>query len=311
MQLERTAETAVETQAGLRADEESAFTQLARLAIPAGLGDQAPLIAEGVDAIAISSAGERPLAAERRSARRPRAREHRRVRAGDPVGDRGARRRRRRARPRAERPHRDRPQPRPGLGPGGARPGAAPAGGGGRGRRLRPGDARAARDRRRARPGWRRAACRSSARWRSSTRLVAVGLVPSPDFPFDPGLYPTGARAAIALALVLLAARERRSRPCASARPRRGRAAAAAAPALGAVASAACLAALARQPLPGAAARGPRRTHGCWRPASATAGAPGAGHAGAVAACVPGARRRRRRRAASSTSAATPPGRSP
>ena len=48
--------------AGPRA-EESAFTQLARLAIPSGLGEQAPLIAEGIDAVAISSAGERPLAA--------------------------------------------------------------------------------------------------------------------------------------------------------------------------------------------------------------------------------------------------------
>ena len=63
VQLERTAEAAVETQAGLTTPEEPAFTQLARLAIPSGLGEQAPLIAEGIDAVAISSAGERPLAA--------------------------------------------------------------------------------------------------------------------------------------------------------------------------------------------------------------------------------------------------------
>lgn len=63
IQLLRTAERAVEVQAGNVQSEPAAFTQLARLAIPSGLGDQAPLIAEGLDAIAVSSAGERPLAA--------------------------------------------------------------------------------------------------------------------------------------------------------------------------------------------------------------------------------------------------------
>lgn len=61
VQLERTAERAVESQAQLSTSEEGAFTQLSRLAIPSGLGDQAPLIAGGTDAVAISSAGERPL----------------------------------------------------------------------------------------------------------------------------------------------------------------------------------------------------------------------------------------------------------
>ncbi len=61
VQLERTAERAIEIQALEGSSEDGAFTQLARLAIPSGLGDQAPLIAEGTDAIAISSAGERPL----------------------------------------------------------------------------------------------------------------------------------------------------------------------------------------------------------------------------------------------------------
>jgi hypothetical protein len=61
VQLERTAERAVEVQALERSTEDGAFTQLARLAIPSGLGDQAPLIADGIDAIAISSAGERAL----------------------------------------------------------------------------------------------------------------------------------------------------------------------------------------------------------------------------------------------------------
>ena len=58
-QLERTAELAVETQAELRSGAPSVFIQLARMAFPAGLGDQAPLIADGFDAISISAAGER------------------------------------------------------------------------------------------------------------------------------------------------------------------------------------------------------------------------------------------------------------
>jgi hypothetical protein len=61
VQLERTAEEAVSAQAQEPSSEPSAFSQLARLAIPSGLGGQAPLIAEGFDAVAISSAGERPL----------------------------------------------------------------------------------------------------------------------------------------------------------------------------------------------------------------------------------------------------------
>ncbi len=61
VQLELSAESAVEAQTGAPPSEESPFLQLARLAIPSGLGDQAPLIADGIDAVAISSAGERPL----------------------------------------------------------------------------------------------------------------------------------------------------------------------------------------------------------------------------------------------------------
>jgi hypothetical protein len=60
-QLERTAERAVEAQAGVGPSDEGAFTQFARIAIPSGLGDQAVLIGAGTDAVAISSAGERPL----------------------------------------------------------------------------------------------------------------------------------------------------------------------------------------------------------------------------------------------------------
>jgi hypothetical protein len=62
-QLERTAERAVEVQSGALSSEDGAFTQFARIAIPAGLGDQAVLIGGGTDAVAISSAGERPLPA--------------------------------------------------------------------------------------------------------------------------------------------------------------------------------------------------------------------------------------------------------
>jgi hypothetical protein len=61
VQLERTAELAVESQTQRGSSEPGAFGQLARLAIPAGLGPQAPLIAAGFDAVTITSAGERPL----------------------------------------------------------------------------------------------------------------------------------------------------------------------------------------------------------------------------------------------------------
>ena len=64
VQLERTAELAVQTQAQERSSEASGLRQLARLAIPAGVGPQAPLIGAGYDAISISSAGERALAAD-------------------------------------------------------------------------------------------------------------------------------------------------------------------------------------------------------------------------------------------------------
>jgi hypothetical protein len=60
-QLRQTAERAVETQAGATSRGAGTFGQLARLAIPSGLGEQAPLIEMDVDAVAISSAGERPL----------------------------------------------------------------------------------------------------------------------------------------------------------------------------------------------------------------------------------------------------------
>ena len=62
IQLRLTAERAIETQTGIEPAGASGFAQLARLAFPSGLGAQAPLIAGGYDAVAVSSAGERPLA---------------------------------------------------------------------------------------------------------------------------------------------------------------------------------------------------------------------------------------------------------
>jgi hypothetical protein len=62
IQLRRTAAEAIADQVGTAPTHPSAFESLARLAIPVGLGAQAPLIAEGIDAVAVSSAGERPLA---------------------------------------------------------------------------------------------------------------------------------------------------------------------------------------------------------------------------------------------------------
>ena len=67
-QLVRTAEGTVGIQAAATTPTEGAFTQLARLAVPSGIGDQAPLIGDGIDAVAISSAGERPLAGEQAEA---------------------------------------------------------------------------------------------------------------------------------------------------------------------------------------------------------------------------------------------------
>jgi hypothetical protein len=61
VQLARTAENAITEQIQQSSTGASAFTRLARLAFPSGLGPQAPLIADGFDAVAVSAAGERPL----------------------------------------------------------------------------------------------------------------------------------------------------------------------------------------------------------------------------------------------------------
>jgi hypothetical protein len=61
-QLVRTASQALTEQAGRQPQLEGMFGELARLAFPSGLGEQAVLIERGIDAVGLSSAGERPLA---------------------------------------------------------------------------------------------------------------------------------------------------------------------------------------------------------------------------------------------------------
>jgi hypothetical protein len=60
-QLVRTAQQTLSEQTGRRPQLEGLFGELARLALPSGLGEQAVLIANGIDAVGLSSAGERPL----------------------------------------------------------------------------------------------------------------------------------------------------------------------------------------------------------------------------------------------------------
>jgi hypothetical protein len=238
-QLASTAEEAVSDQAQERAGDPSAFTQLARLAIPAGLGPQAPLIADGVEAVAISSAGERPLGESED--------ELERLSGGSLDGFGRAIESTVYAVDESTSPLAHGP-----------------------GTHLELSDNLV--------PGWTIAllalalllpagvaavdACARAARLRigigaglawAAARglpfigallmlygLALVGLVPRPEFPFDPGLHEFGARAAIALALVALtgvasAVLLRRRGVTAAAAP------AAAVPAVGLVASAACL----------------------------------------------------------------------
>ena len=61
IQLERTAERALAEQAGVHVNRPGAVQQLVRLAIPVGLGEQAPLIARGIDAVTLSAGGELPV----------------------------------------------------------------------------------------------------------------------------------------------------------------------------------------------------------------------------------------------------------
>jgi Peptidase family M28 len=60
-QLASTARVALTDQTSRAPGGEGIFGELARLALPSGLGEQAPLIETGVAAVALSSAGERPL----------------------------------------------------------------------------------------------------------------------------------------------------------------------------------------------------------------------------------------------------------
>jgi hypothetical protein len=60
-QLVRTAEQALAEQAGRTPQLEGLFGELARLAVPSGLSEQAVLIEGGIDAVGLSSAGARPL----------------------------------------------------------------------------------------------------------------------------------------------------------------------------------------------------------------------------------------------------------
>lgn len=60
VQLERTAERALHDQAEVTVHRPGALEQLARLAVPSGLGEQAPLIDRGLSAVTLSASGERP-----------------------------------------------------------------------------------------------------------------------------------------------------------------------------------------------------------------------------------------------------------
>ncbi|MGH2923228.1 MAG: M28 family peptidase, partial [Solirubrobacterales bacterium] len=60
-QLERTATAIVRDQAERPPGDAGPLQELFRLALPSALGEQGPLIEEGLDAVRLSSAGERPL----------------------------------------------------------------------------------------------------------------------------------------------------------------------------------------------------------------------------------------------------------
>jgi hypothetical protein len=204
IQLRGTVAEAIADQVGTAPTHPSAFESLARLAIPSGLGPQAPLIADGVDAMSISSAGERPLSpgsdgvddlSERTLDAFGRAAQ---IAVGEvdlatelehgpsayvEIGD--------------------------NLIPGWSLSALALC-------LLLPalvaaidGCARASRRNHALGPalGW--AAARALPAVGALTVIYAlalVGVIPRPGFPFDPGLHPLGARAGVALALVSLAA---------------------------------------------------------------------------------------------------------
>jgi hypothetical protein len=63
LELRRTVERAVTTETTLRPGGDSPFVQFARLAFPLALGEQAPFVAQGIPAVLLSAAGERPASA--------------------------------------------------------------------------------------------------------------------------------------------------------------------------------------------------------------------------------------------------------
>jgi hypothetical protein len=63
LELRRTVERAVTTEAAMRPGADSPFVQFARLAFPLALGEQAPFGARGIPAVLLSAAGERPASA--------------------------------------------------------------------------------------------------------------------------------------------------------------------------------------------------------------------------------------------------------
>ena len=201
-QLVRTAERALTEQAG-RGPQilEGAFGELAQLALPSGLGEQAVLIEEDIDAVGLSSAGERPLAV---AADQPDdlGRDTRGSGAhGSPLG--GHPRRRGRA-PRARPRRLPEPggKPRPRLG---ARPARADSSSPGR-CHLTGG----------ASPGvpGRGATGAGACRWAASRSLpllaallllyllAVTGIVARPAFPFDPGRFRVGAGQIVAMLLL-------------------------------------------------------------------------------------------------------------
>lgn len=65
IQLERTANAIVSDQVGRPAGDIGPLAELFRLALPSALGEQGPLVESGLDAVRLSSAGERPLPPDR------------------------------------------------------------------------------------------------------------------------------------------------------------------------------------------------------------------------------------------------------
>ena len=171
--------------------------------------------------------GRAPAAGLRRRPRGPLGADHAGLRAGGPLDRLGDRPAPRAPGPRPGRADRVRLQPGPGLGAGAARVRVPHSRCGCGGRRL----ARAARGPASLGAGLVWAATRALPLVGALAALYAlslVGAIPRPPFPFDPGLYEFGVRAALCLAAMVLVAAAT-VWTMRSARPARGRAAGAAA----------------------------------------------------------------------------------